>query len=95
MRLTMMSVIHVRRAVLFICFKIFNQTLAHGSIQLESFILTQVPVFQFQRKMSKSTALQTFSLTNNILEVPPQDEIYRFDADANRKFNQEMPWTKE
>ena len=51
--------------------------------------------FQFQREMSKSTALQTFSLTNNILEVPPQDEIYRFDADANRKFNQEMPWTKE
>ena len=46
-------------------------------------------------KMSKSTALQTFSLTNNILQVSPQDEIYRFDADANRKFNQEMPWTKE
>ncbi|KAF8801678.1 Mov34-domain-containing protein [Phlegmacium glaucopus] len=45
--------------------------------------------------MSKSTALQTFSLTNNILEVPPQDEIYRFDVEANRKFNQEMPWTKD
>jgi len=45
--------------------------------------------------MSKSTALQTFSLTNNILEVPPQDEIYRFDAEANKKFNQEMPWTKD
>ncbi|KIJ90495.1 hypothetical protein K443DRAFT_686728 [Laccaria amethystina LaAM-08-1] len=45
--------------------------------------------------MSSSTALQTFSLTNDILEVTPQDEIYRFDADANRRINQEAPWTKD
>ena len=63
-----------------------------GTVTVFSFEQLEVPV---PTKMSKSTALQTFSLTNNILEVSPQDEIYRFDADANRKFNQEMPWTKE
>jgi COP9 signalosome complex subunit 5 len=41
------------------------------------------------------TALKSFSLANNILQVAPQDEIYRFDAEANRAINREEPWTKE
>jgi len=45
--------------------------------------------------MSKGIALKSFSLTNNIFEVSPQDEIYRFDAEANKKLNREAPWTKE
>ena len=44
---------------------------------------------------SSSTALKTFSLANDILEVSPQDEIYRFDPAANAKLNRESPWTKE
>uniref|UniRef100_A0A8H8CFE3 COP9 signalosome complex subunit 5 n=1 Tax=Psilocybe cubensis TaxID=181762 RepID=A0A8H8CFE3_PSICU len=45
--------------------------------------------------MSSSTALKTFSLTNEILEVSPQDEIYRFDVEADKKINNEQPWTKD
>ena len=45
--------------------------------------------------MSSGVALKSFSLTNKILEVSPQDEIYRFDAEANKKLNREAPWTKE
>ena len=45
--------------------------------------------------MSSSTALKTFSLTNEILEVSPQDQIYRFDVEENKKINREAPWTKE
>ena len=45
--------------------------------------------------MSSSTALKTFSLTNEILEVSPQDEIYRFDVEANKKINRDALWTKE
>jgi COP9 signalosome complex subunit 5 len=41
------------------------------------------------------TALKSFSLANNILEVSPQDEIYRFDVEANKKINDESPWSKE
>ncbi|TFK23524.1 Mov34-domain-containing protein [Coprinopsis marcescibilis] len=44
---------------------------------------------------SSHTALQSFSLTNNILEISPQDEIYKFDAEENRRINQEAPWTKD
>lgn len=72
------------------CFLFVSKALTKHTAVFSSEQLVPVPA-----KMSKGTALQTFSLTNNILEVPPQDEIYRFDADANRKFNQEMPWTKE
>jgi COP9 signalosome complex subunit 5 len=42
-----------------------------------------------------STALKTFSLENNILEVSPQDEIYRFDAKADKQINDEQPWKKD
>ncbi|KAF8656965.1 hypothetical protein AX16_002320 [Volvariella volvacea WC 439] len=45
--------------------------------------------------MSSKTALQTFSLTNNIVEVPPEDEIYKFDAEANKKLNREAPWSRD
>jgi len=45
--------------------------------------------------MSSKVALKSFSLTNKILDVAPQDEIYRFDAEANKKLNREAPWTKE
>ncbi|RDB27560.1 COP9 signalosome complex subunit 5 [Hypsizygus marmoreus] len=45
--------------------------------------------------MSSGTALQTFNLTNQILEVSPQDEIYRFDVEANKRINREAPWTKD
>jgi COP9 signalosome complex subunit 5 len=45
--------------------------------------------------MSRGIALKSFSLSNNILEVLPQDEIYRFDAEANKKLNREAPWTKD
>ncbi|KAJ7210504.1 JAB1/Mov34/MPN/PAD-1 ubiquitin protease-domain-containing protein [Mycena pura] len=45
--------------------------------------------------MSASTALKTFSLTNDILEVAPGDKIYKFDAEENRRINREAPWTKD
>ncbi|RXW16976.1 hypothetical protein EST38_g8885 [Candolleomyces aberdarensis] len=45
--------------------------------------------------MSAGTALQTFSLTNSILEISPHDEIYKFDAEANRQINRDAPWAKE
>ncbi|KAF8166253.1 JAB1/Mov34/MPN/PAD-1 ubiquitin protease-domain-containing protein [Pholiota molesta] len=45
--------------------------------------------------MSSSTALKTFSLTNDIIEISPQDEIYRFDAAADKRINNEQPWKKD
>ncbi|KAF8970099.1 JAB1/Mov34/MPN/PAD-1 ubiquitin protease-domain-containing protein [Flammula alnicola] len=45
--------------------------------------------------MSSSTALKTFSLANDIVEVSPEDEIYRFDVAANKRINAESPWTKD
>jgi COP9 signalosome complex subunit 5 len=45
--------------------------------------------------MSSNTAFKTFSLANDILTIPPEDEIFKFDADANRKLNREAPWSKE
>jgi len=45
--------------------------------------------------MSSGIALKSFSLTNNILEVSPQDEIFRYDVEANKQINRESPWTKE
>lgn len=44
---------------------------------------------------ASSTALKTFSLTNDILEVSPQDEIYRYDQEENRKIIRESPWSAE
>lgn len=45
--------------------------------------------------MTSSTAFKTFSLANDIFEVSPQDEIYAFDVDANKRINREAPWDKE
>jgi COP9 signalosome complex subunit 5 len=44
---------------------------------------------------SSNTALKSFSLTNDILTVSPQDEIYRFDVEKNKQINKDAPWTKE
>ncbi|KDQ60418.1 hypothetical protein JAAARDRAFT_32821 [Jaapia argillacea MUCL 33604] len=44
---------------------------------------------------SSSTAFKSFSLTNDILEVSPQDEIYHFDKEADKKINREAPWSKD
>ncbi|THV07255.1 Mov34-domain-containing protein [Dendrothele bispora CBS 962.96] len=41
------------------------------------------------------TALKTFSLANDIVEVSPDDNIYRFDTEADKKINDEQPWTKD
>jgi hypothetical protein len=44
---------------------------------------------------SSRTALQSFSLANNVSSLSPQDEIYRFDAEANKRINRDAPWAKE
>ncbi|KAH9962171.1 JAB1/Mov34/MPN/PAD-1 ubiquitin protease-domain-containing protein [Russula dissimulans] len=44
---------------------------------------------------SSDTALKTFSLTNDIKEISPQDEIYKFDVDANRRLIREQPWAHD
>lgn len=44
---------------------------------------------------SSKMALQTFSIENDILEITPQDEIYRFDEAANKQINREAPWAQE
>lgn len=44
---------------------------------------------------SSKMALQTFSVENDILEISPQDEIYRFDEAANKRINREAPWAQE
>lgn len=44
---------------------------------------------------SSNTALKTFSLANDIVNVSPQDEIYQFDQAANRRLLQEAPWARE
>ena len=44
---------------------------------------------------SSKMALQTFSVENDILEISPQDEIYRFDEAANKQINREAPWAQE
>lgn len=81
-----------------VCFKLFVPHVgakyhAHNNPLEYDFDLTRRRV---SAAMSSSgIALQSFSLTNNILQVSPSDEIYRFDAEANRKLNREAPWTKE
>ncbi|KAG6331296.1 hypothetical protein ID866_7794 [Astraeus odoratus] len=44
---------------------------------------------------SSNVAFQTFSLANQISEISPQDEIFAFDAEANRKINQQAPWDQD
>ncbi|KZT20944.1 Mov34-domain-containing protein [Neolentinus lepideus HHB14362 ss-1] len=42
-----------------------------------------------------NTALKTFSLTNDIIEVSPEDEIYRYNKDSQKKLDKEAPWSKD
>ncbi|KAJ3928704.1 MAG: JAB1/Mov34/MPN/PAD-1 ubiquitin protease-domain-containing protein [Lentinula lateritia] len=42
-----------------------------------------------------NTALKTFSIENDIVELSPQDDIYKFDPEADRKINRESPWSKD
>lgn len=44
---------------------------------------------------STHTALQSFSLTNDIVEISPDDVIYKYDAEENRKINNLAPWRNE
>ena len=44
---------------------------------------------------SSNTAFQTFNLANDIYELSPQDEIFKFDVEANKALNREAPWSKE
>jgi len=44
---------------------------------------------------SSNTAFKSFSLANDVLTVSPEDEIYRFDAEQNKKINRDAPWTKD
>ena len=44
---------------------------------------------------SSNTALKSFSLANDVLTVSPQDGIYKFDVELNKKINKDAPWTKE
>jgi hypothetical protein len=44
---------------------------------------------------SSKTALKTFSLANDVLEVSQKDEIFEFDAAANRAVYNAAPWSKE
>ena len=53
------------------------------------------PLTRTRTAMSSSTAFQTFSIENDVLSVPAQDAIWKFDADENRKINREAPWSKE
>jgi COP9 signalosome complex subunit 5 len=41
------------------------------------------------------TALKSFALANEILEISPQDEIYRYDVEQNKRITEDSPWTKE
>ncbi|KAF8511322.1 JAB1/Mov34/MPN/PAD-1 ubiquitin protease-domain-containing protein [Gautieria morchelliformis] len=44
---------------------------------------------------SSKTALKTFSLANDILEVSQKDEMFEFDAAANRAVYNAAPWGKD
>jgi COP9 signalosome complex subunit 5 len=41
------------------------------------------------------TALKTFSLMNAISEISPQDAIYKFDPEENKRVLDAEPWKKE
>ena len=44
---------------------------------------------------SSSTALKTFSLENDILEVSADDEIFKYDPEESREALRLQPWKKE
>jgi len=45
--------------------------------------------------MTSSTSFKTFALANDVLEISSQDEIYKFDVEANKRIISEAPWTKD
>lgn len=45
--------------------------------------------------MSAKIALKSFDLNNSVLQISAQDEIYRFDAEENKRLDREAPWSKE
>ena len=45
--------------------------------------------------MSSSTAYRSFNLAIDVLEVSPQDQIFRFDVEENRRIDREAPWKAE
>lgn len=44
---------------------------------------------------SSSTAFKSFSLLNDVLEIKPQDEIFKFDVEENKRLLRDSPWTRE
>ncbi|KAJ4487667.1 JAB1/Mov34/MPN/PAD-1 ubiquitin protease-domain-containing protein [Lentinula aciculospora] len=42
-----------------------------------------------------NTALKTFNIENDIVELSPQDDIYKFDHEADKKIDRESPWSKD
>lgn len=44
---------------------------------------------------SSDIAFQTFSLANQISDVSPQDEIFAFDPEANKRILQQSPWEQD
>jgi len=44
---------------------------------------------------STNTAFQTFNLANDIYEVTPNDEIFRYDESAYQTLTNEAPWKKD
>ncbi|KAF9269269.1 Mov34-domain-containing protein [Marasmius fiardii PR-910] len=44
---------------------------------------------------SSSTARQTFDLVNNIQDLSPEDEIFKFDPVEQRKVNDAAPWKQD
>lgn len=44
---------------------------------------------------SSSIAQKTFELSNQIIDLSPQDQIFRYDADEDKKVNRESLWTKD
>lgn len=56
----------------------------HGTLQLATTMEAQA-----------NTALKTFDLANQVQEIDPQDLIYRFDSEENKRVNKEALWKKE
>ncbi|KAL0571024.1 COP9 signalosome catalytic subunit rri1 [Marasmius crinis-equi] len=44
---------------------------------------------------SSSTARQTFDLLNNIQELSPEDEIFKYDAEEQKKIDSAAPWESD
>jgi COP9 signalosome complex subunit 5 len=45
--------------------------------------------------MSSSTALKTFSLTNDIQTLSAQDDLFKYDKDKDKAINNQAPWRRE